>query len=45
MALSQEVLEAIGWCWAEACIRTDAGQDVREVEMGEILNRAKEDLE
>lgn len=36
--------EAVGWAWAEACIRLDKGQDLRRSTIGELIDRAKIDL-
>lgn len=34
----------LGWAWAEACARLDAGEDPRTVEMPEVLDRMHEDM-
>ena len=37
------VIQAIGWCWAEACGRTARGENICQVEGPEILERAMDD--
>lgn len=43
MDMKDQIVQAIGWTWAEACSRTDKGEDVRQVNIPLILERAKED--
>ena len=40
----ENVIQAIGWTHAEMCIALDKDEDPREIEMPEILERAKFDL-
>lgn len=36
--------EAVGWAWAEACIRLDNGEELRRSLIGKLVDEAKKDL-
>jgi len=42
--IKAKMVEAIGWCWAEACSRAAKGEDICQTEVPAILDRAKQDL-
>ncbi len=37
-------MEAIGWAYADCCSSLDSGDDPRQTEMSDVVERAKEDL-
>ena len=37
-------MQALGWTWTEACIRTDEGQDIRRDEIPSLIERIERDL-
>ncbi len=43
--IREKMIQAIGWCWAEACSRTANGENICQTEVPEILDRAQQDLE
>ncbi len=42
--IAAKMIEAIGWCWSEACARTARGDNICKTEVPEILLRAQQDL-
>jgi len=43
--IREKMIQAIGWCWAEACERTARGENICQTEVPEILDRAQHDFE
>jgi len=39
-----EVLEGIGWAYADCCVTLDEGNDPRQTDMGDVISRAEKDL-
>lgn len=37
-------LEAIGWMHAEACVSSDNGEDIRKIDIPDVIKRAIKDL-
>jgi len=43
--LNDKIIEAIGWMHAEACVAVDKGEDIRNISIPDLIDRAKRDLE
>ena len=37
--------QALGWMHAEACCLMDRGEDIREIDVSELIKRAVKDLD
>ena len=42
--LTKEVIEAIGWAYADCFLTLDKGGDPRETDMGDVFEKATKDL-
>jgi len=43
--MTDKVIEAIGWAYADCCADLDKGKDPRKTDMSDVLKRAIKDLD